>query len=949
MLAAEVSVDKLVTLLEPVADDFSMGIQMNSALHNRASLRYNNGDYLGAEADLKRSVEQARSIKPPAGIPASAAPQMMTMVHDRVRVSLRGLVNFYLAAGDLERATESFNEALTIVPLWKKQAADNPALGYQILAAEVSSMEGTFFRQTGDYAKATDAFLTRLEEIDKAWGLVLKMNGGNENAFTDSLKMNYLRGRANLLMELAEVTSLSEKHVEAIGFCKQARESAVEMFPLYTKWAETTLKTNPAVPKETITKTLEGVEINMNYLIFERAALVFRAAGEEKTALELMLEGISRRGEDFEQQRMLTLEYNVIRPEESLKLIGDLQAILGKHDEAAASYAKAIALTKSQYPEGHPAVLDISESQALFALARGDRAAATDIAKQVLTARMENLEEVLAFADESLRLAYRSSVDPWSLWVNLGLPEELYSVVLKTKGIVLESILEDRELALEATDEAAAQALATLHVKRRELMESLLSGANSGRPNTASLRQEILELEGSLARDVKGFGRARSSLSTEVATVQAAIPEGATMIEFIRYRDYSAPGRFVPSYGAIVLTAENAPRFVRLDTATSVEAGMEHYARAVRSDLSDKEMQKLLTAAGKSVWGPLKDLLPPEGTRLILSPDGALNFFSFATLLADDGRFVGEVWPLSYITSGRDLLRKNDSIRNQAMEILANPDFQTPTTEKVNSRREINRDAAVSMRGVLGRIGLSPLPGTKAEEAALRKLIESEWKWKIESHLESSATEASVNALDSPGVLHFATHGFYLPQTGRLDAMERGKSYWDATRSSNAGALVSFSDVVLDNPMHRSGVALAGAEATLKQWGAGRVLDTANDGILTAEEMAGLDLDGTWLVVLSACETGLGEARSGEGVLGMRRGLMQAGAENLLLTLWPVADRETALFMVDFYRNLKGGAQSPARIASAVQGAYLREFREKQGITAAVKLAGPFILSHGAQ
>ena len=178
--------------------------------------------------------------------------------------------------------------------------------------------------------------------------------------------------------------------------------------------------------------------------------------------------------------------------------------------------------------------------------------------------------------------------------------------------------------------------------------------------------------------------------------------------------------------------------------------------------------------------------------------------------------------------------------------------------------------------------------------------------------------------------------------------MKRVASYWESSRggSQQGQPLVAFSDVVLDNPMHRSGIALAGAEATLKQWGAGRILDTSKDGVLTAEEMALLDLDGTWLVVLSACETGLGEIRAGEGVLGMRRGLIEAGAQNLLLTLWPVADKETAMFMVDLYRNLDGGKKDPVQVSPAVQAAYLKKFREEKGITQAVKLAGPFILSY---
>lgn len=945
---AEEVAGKLIEALTPVATDFSLGIQMNSALHNRASLRYNIGDYAGAEADLLASVVQARAILPPAGLPDQSIPAMMVMVDDRVRLSLRGLVNFYLAAGDLERATKAFEEAIAIVPLWKKQAQDNPAIGYQILAAEISSMEGTFFRTTGDYTKAAAAFVTRLEEIDGAWEMVLKMQGGSENDFSDQLKMNYLRGRANVLMELAEIASLQEKHVEAVGFCKQARASSIEMMPLYRKWAETMGKTNPAMPKETIAKTLEGVGINSNYLVFERSALIFRAAGEERVALDLMLEGLRLRGEDFEQQRMLTLEYNVVRPEESLKLIGDLRSILGEHDEASAAYEKAIALTMSQYPGEHPAVLDIEESRALLAHKAGDAEAAAAIARRVREARLRNLNDVLSYADEAQRLAYRSSIDPWSLFASLGLTEELAATVLQTKGIVLESLLEDRGIAEKSNDPALAATLEKLKTSRRRLMELLLAGTEAGSEAMAALRREIEDLESQLKAAVPDLGGARAAVGATTEKVIAALPTNGVLVDFIRYRDYTAPGRFTPRYGAVVLKTGSAPLFVPLDTAARIEELMDLYASAVRSEVPDEQMSQFLTTLGASLWDPLVPHLPAAGAPIILCPDGALNFLSFATLLMPDGRFVGENWSLSYVSSGRDLLRATPSTRENSIEIMANPDFQAPSGGTLAGERSRGGTAAVAMRGVLDRIGLSPLPGTRAEEAALRELITKEWQWSIASHLEKDATEAAVNAVKSPGVLHLATHGFFLPQTGRTDPLERSRGYWESAAVSGGQggpSLEDFSDVVLDNPMHRSGIALTGAESTLKEWGAGRIPATETDGILSAEEMALLDLDSTWLVVLSACETGLGESRSGEGVLGMRRGLIEAGAQHLLLTLWPVADRETALFMVDFYKALGAGKASPVEVAPAVQSAYLKAFREEQGISAAVKLAGPFILS----
>lgn len=947
LAGAEATAGKLVDALQPSAKDFSLGVQLNSALHNRASLRYNRGDFAGAEADLLASVVQAKAIGLPPGLPPQTAPQMQAMVDERVRLSLRGVMNFYLAAGDLERATKAFEEAVAIQSLWKKQGDGDPSVAYQVLGAEVSSMEGSFHRATGDYAKAAEAIVSRLEQIDRAWQQILQAQGGVENEFSNQLKMNWLRSRSNLLMELAEIASLRGSHVEAVRFCEEARKAGLEMLPLYRQWAEAAMKPGGPVPPETIRKTLEGVETNAHYLINERAALVFRAAGQERAALDLMLEGLAKRGEDSAPQRFLTLEYNVIRPEESLKMIGDLRAILGEEAAAEDAYAKAVALTKQHYPGGHPAVIEIQESRALLAKVRGDEMTARRIASEVLAARMKNLGEVLSFADEPMRLAYRSSVDPWSLFASLGMPEELATVVLRTKGIVLESLLEDRGIAARTSDPDLATVIEELEATRRRLMEQLLGGGDEA--GISALRTRVGELEGGLRTKAgEGIGKARVSTAilTEVADVAAALPGGGALVEFIRYRDFEAPGRFEPRYGAVVIKAGVPPVFVPLDPAETVEQTMALYAKAVRSDLEDEEMEAFLGALGKGIWEPLVPHLPGAGKPLILSPDGDLNFLSFATLLGPDGRFAGETWPITYVSTGRDLLREERPARTASMEIVANPDFQTPATTDLAATREFGGTAPVTMRGVLGRIGLSPLPGTRAEEAALRQIIQSEWRWKLDSHLEQSANEAAVNAVESPGILHLATHGFYLPRTGRTDAFERAKGYWLETASaSRAPVLENFSDVVLDNPMHRSGIALAGAEATLKHWGEGRILETSNDGILTAEEMARLDLAGTWLVVLSACETGLGESRSGEGVLGMRRGLLEAGAEHLLLTLWPVADRETALFMVDFYRELEGGNGSPVEVAPAVQAAYLKRFREEQGLSAAVRLAGPFILS----
>ena len=173
--------------------------------------------------------------------------------------------------------------------------------------------------------------------------------------------------------------------------------------------------------------------------------------------------------------------------------------------------------------------------------------------------------------------------------------------------------------------------------------------------------------------------------------------------------------------------------------------------------------------------------------------------------------------------------------------------------------------------------------------------------------------------------------------------------------------------VLLKNPMYRSGLALAGAQRTLEAWAKGEVPPSENDGIVTAEEVGGLKLEGTWLVVLSACDTGTGEARAGEGVMGLRRGFIQAGAQNLLMTLWPIDDDITVEIMKEFYAEARRTGNAPEAL-SEVQRSWLVKLRKEQAIGAegkekqrqvdpikgrggrgplqkAVNLAGPFIMS----
>jgi len=326
----------------------------------------------------------------------------------------------------------------------------------------------------------------------------------------------------------------------------------------------------------------------------------------------------------------------------------------------------------------------------------------------------------------------------------------------------------------------------------------------------------------------------------------------------------------------------------------------------------------------QSLCQPVLAALPPGTRRIIISPDGNLNFVSFATLLDVEDHFFGEDFDLNYVSSGRDLLNEPKVVPlNKRLVIFADPDYGHLPDAPVKGRT----------RSAAGDDDLlAPLPGTEREAMMLQQEARSGGIG-VDLYQGSEASKANLARLDSPYILHLATHGLYLSEdeVPNLPVPE--------------GAGLENAEALAGQPMRRSLLALAGGAVTLREWERGIFPPAENDGLLTAQEVSGLELDRTWLVVLSACDTGGGEAQVGEGVLGLRRGFAEAGAQNLLMTLWPVDDNETANLMEAFYHEALRSGDAPGALARA-QRADLQSLRLKSGLSEAVRKAGPFILSY---
>ncbi|MDH4057333.1 MAG: CHAT domain-containing protein, partial [Cyclobacteriaceae bacterium] len=264
---------------------------------------------------------------------------------------------------------------------------------------------------------------------------------------------------------------------------------------------------------------------------------------------------------------------------------------------------------------------------------------------------------------------------------------------------------------------------------------------------------------------------------------------------------------------------------------------------------------------------------------IYISPDGVYNQLNLNTLQQKNGEFIVNRYTLSVLGNAKDIIdiksRKPKSSKPSAF-LLGFPDYATSE--------------------------IPALPGTKVEVESISKILKAA-SYTTTLRMQKEATEGSLKSLKGPMVLHIATHGYFLQDVEGSEGSVYGV---DAENASN-------------NPLLRSGLILANAKSAISNNKEVDIGDNEN-GVLTAYEAMNLNLEGTNLVIMSACETGLGDVKSGEGVYGLQRSFLVAGADALIMSLWKVDDAATQLLMTNFYSLwIKGGDKQKAFKQAQVQ------------------------------
>ena len=595
-----------------------------------------------------------------------------------------------------------------------------------------------------------------------------------------------------------------------------------------------------------------------------------------------------------------------------LNLLGGIDRVTGKFDEAETLYKRSIAIKEKSQGPYHPDLAGALTNLAnLYAvIGDADKAVATQ-------ARANEIYEFntalnLSVGSEREKLAYLTTlnfIEDQTVTLSTTTASKSQAAadlaltsVLRRKGRILDAMsdsmraLRDR---LGSEDQAIIRRLGDVTT---ELAALVIDGPPKGdlgayQKHLNGLVSEREDIEGQISRLSAGYYSNNKPVTLE--TVRSAIPEGATLIEFALYHPIS-PREFEFSnlrsddraksgaahYVAYVLHHSGQAKWVDLGAASDIDRSIGQ----IRNALRDPKRNDFRTIARKLDERIMKPLRPIIGgaNRLLISSAGELNLMPFEALVNEQGKYLVEDFHITYLTSGRDLLRMGAGRESNGPPlIVANPAYSSDPRSPVavlpperNPARAGKQSLTITRS--ISETYFAPLRGSAQEGQAIKKLFPES------TLLEGPmATKASLKKAAAPLLLHIATHGFFLADTRAPVPGSRGVKPGSKEAPPNP-----------ENPLVRSGLALAGAN---------RHNPTNNDGILSALEASGLNLWGTKLVVLSACDTGVGEVKTGEGVYGLRRSFIEAGAESLVMSLWPVSDVVTRELMINYYNNLKQG------------------------------------------
>ena len=862
-------------------------------------------------------------------------------------VSLSTLGFWLRKTGKLREAKPLYERALVI-----RQKALKP--DHPEIAKSLSNL-AVVDEALGDWAAAGDGFERALGILESSVGLDSREAGvvvSNYGELLDWLgdfetqrnlferRLATVRGKPGVGPEMAQVRLLSRiaESWANLGDPDAGRESFGKALALWTSLEPRVMKSETPGPLE-VSNTLNRLAGTYEALGETAAAkeTYLKAIGLKEAvqgpthpdlswplrdlAMMLLAEGDAASARPY-IDRACDLLNRAQDPTENLayclSIQGETWTRMGAARQALPLLSRSLEITSRIYGDAHPERSWVLTRMAAAELSLGQAEAGRRHALEAETIARRHFQKTASWLSEreALRfeqaratgldlalssLAGRAATEPEA-------PRSVADAVIRSRSLVLDELAARRRILSSASDPQITELAARLDSNRNRVARFIAVGGDD-QPDgdyLATLRDMMEEKEKSerdLATRSVPFRQRLASWEVGLSAVRKALPAGSALVSYVKYKSSGS----TPAYMALVTdSARETPVVVPLGEAGPIEdlvaawrASVGRVPATSRGGIaaSEKESRERGEMLRRAVWDPVAGRAGAAKMILVV-PDGALHLINLGALPDRHGGYLVESETLiHYLSAERDLVRMTGrpEARGAGLLALGGPDYDGKPADRVDPVQLATKTARVRGSGTpraLASLRFEPLPASVEEV----RQIDSLWNSSDDTVparggstllTGMAATEDAVKRLAAGRrIVHLATHGFFTPPQGPPSRH-------------------------VDNPLLASGLALAGANARAT---AG---PDQEDGLLLAEEIASRDLSGVEWVVLSACESALGDVREGEGVLGMRRAFEAAGAGTLIMSLWPIEDEATREWMLGLYRARLSGLSTAASMRRA--------------------------------
>lgn len=640
-----------------------------------------------------------------------------------------------------------------------------------------------------------------------------------------------------------------------------------------------------------------------NYIDYERVltnrAFLAREAGEYELANSLYqraLHGMETKGfekhPDYNNVLIYYGAFQVAKGEENLEGFLDevIDKVRNRYNKQHPLYAKAVLnkadyyMLKNRFDLAQPLLLDAQNAQreslgskhldylnttiklAIAQWNMSDLPSARSSFDEAISGFLFQVETIFSTLSESEKSDFwntmKPAIDNYMAFVlsvgndDQSLLQDAYNIHIKTKGILINAATRTRNMILASDDEELTN-LYKRYLGLKKLLanyySSPLEELKEDKVDLQKLENTANELEKRLVSKTNLIDNNTSEVT--YATVSNWLDVNEAAVELIRVPSNYGFDKGKIRYGALIIKKDKPIKLVVIEDGAQLESrDLKFYKNAIRLKMDDENSYK-------AFWKPVQDQLL-EVDKAYVSVDGVYNSLNMNTLKIDAEAYVIDKLALYNLTNTREISK----VKNK--EVVMSTQSQAVLFGYPNFGNEAK---------------VEPLPGTRQEVLEIENLL-SNHAISTSAYLEDNASEENFTAQHAPGILHVATHGFFLPDVDLSNNMVMG------TNVSKAR----------DNPLLRAGLLFSGAARTVDN---SITLNAGNNGVLNAFEIMNMDLNGTDLVIMSACETGNGEIVNGEGVYGLNRAFQIAGAEKIIMSLWKVDDQATKDLMIAFYQN----------------------------------------------